>query len=501
MTVGDATSTTGATTAHDPGPARDRADVALESATGQATRALVGPVLARTGHLAEADIAALLEHWAEQRLGSPMSDRRYHWEIGPSTWDLSPVPAAAMWRPREGEWFDREPVAFASRLTLPIAIAETTDLLLGLAARDGPVSTIAERLLADSLPLAEDDVARFIVGHDVWRDTFALWILSASDRARDQFAPLLTALAARYGSRARRDGGVVTGRHFPFHEEPLVSASAHLGTSLTLLGLYPSLIPSLAEFVGARQAEDGGFADPGQPTDVLTSLAAADFLSRLEPSFEPSMTAEFLAARQGSDGFWRALGPEAVWLTAGVARWLDLSRLPFWHRFRWPDVPRWFRDRKTGLPPYRHFSDLGRMFSAVPSLASSHVEVAFLDLAAFGAFNNAAGQQAGDQLLRLLATALEAIPGVRAIRDGGDEFLLVGAPTRRGLAADVAGLQRSWVAARSSTFGEDAQGVVARAVVATGPGRDLVALRERLGREIGSMKHLEPGPTGLLREV
>jgi diguanylate cyclase (GGDEF)-like protein len=70
------------------------------------------------------------------------------------------------------------------------------------------------------------------------------------------------------------------------------------------------------------------------------------------------------------------------------------------------------------------------LFAAVSELAASRVDVAFLDLAGFRAFNNAHGQDAGDAVLAELAAALREIPSAAVVRDGGDEFLVVGAPTR-----------------------------------------------------------------------
>ena len=116
------------------------------------------------------------------------------------------------------------------------------------------------------------------------------------------------------------------------------------------------------------------------------------------------------------------------------------------------------RDRRTGLPFYGYFSDLERLFEAVPGLASARIDMAFIDLAGFGSFNNAFGMAKGDEVLRAFAQALARIPGSMAIRDGGDEFIVLGTPTGTGLPERMAAFRDTWAAEFSATYG---QGVVA----------------------------------------
>jgi GGDEF domain-containing protein len=127
----------------------------------------------------------------------------------------------------------------------------------------------------------------------------------------------------------------------------------------------------------------------------------------------------------------------------------------------------------------------------------------FGDLAGFREFNNAFGQEMGDRVLRTFATALSEIEASLAIRDGGDEFLIVGAPTRHDLADDLEGFRAEWPARFSGEYGPAAGVVAPRFVVSTVDGHDLRAARERLGRAISGVKAEapDPPPEGVLRRL
>ena len=129
--------------------------------------------------------------------------------------------------------------------------------------------------------------------------------------------------------------------------------------------------------------------------------------------------------------------------------------------------------------------------------------MAFADLAGFRAFNNHCGQETGDAVLRLFAGHLRGISGALAIRDGGDEFLVVGAPTRPRLAEAVDACRATWPDLFRSTFGPDVPMVEPRFVVGSAESRRIASLRERLGREIGMTKNepLAGDGRGLLRIV
>ena len=83
-------------------------------------------------------------------------------------------------------------------------------------------------------------------------------------------------------------------------------------------------------------------------------------------------------------------------------------------------------------------------------------------------------------------------------RHGGDEFLVVGAPTRSGLAAALDAFRRAWPARFAARFGEGTP-VVSRILTTSGQSKDLRAMRERLGRALTPLKRAAPpGPDGLL---
>ena len=126
--------------------------------------------------------------------------------------------------------------------------------------------------------------------------------------------------------------------------------------------------------------------------------------------------------------------------------WLRRATAPFAERFTWPHLAVTNRDRRTGLPFYGYFADLERLFEAVPGLGRAPIDLAFIDLAGFGAFNNAFGMAHGRQVLRTFAQALTRIPGSMAIRDGGDEFIVLGTPTGTGLPERMAAFRESWAA-------------------------------------------------------
>ncbi len=195
--------------------------------------------------------------------------------------------------------------------------------------------------------------------------------------------------------------------------------------------------------------------------------------------------------------------PGGPWLTSAVLGWLERAGRPFHERFAWPAVQKWDRDRKTRIPTYTYFSDMARVLGGIPDLRSSAMPVLFCDLAGFKEFNNAKGQQLGDEVLRVFAGALGGLRNARAIRDGGDEFLVIGAPGRPGFVDDVDTLRRAWPATFSAAFGGDGPAVAPRLLVSTATGGTLEATRERLGRLVGDVKvaHPDPSSSGVLVEV
>ena len=164
-------------------------------------------------------------------------------------------------------------------------------------------------------------------------------------------------------------------------------------------------------------------------------------------------------------------------------------------RFRWPGVLRLDLDRRTQLPTYAWFADLVRSAAELPGLAAADWDIAFIDLAGFGAFNTDYGQAKGDEVIGAFGRALGQIPGSRAIRDGGDEFILVGAPGDEGLYDRLDAFRRRWLEEFRSSFGDLSQtGPAADHRVDGRRGSELVAARERLGRRIGELKKASPDP-------
>jgi GGDEF domain-containing protein len=305
----------------------------------------------------------------------------------------------------------------------------------------------------------------------------------------ERLHPIAVAVAESFASRARHEAGVVLGTRFPFHEKPLVSATAQLALALLALGSHVEVVAGAAGFVAGTRQRDGSFGDAGAESDVMTTWVAAELLSVTDPGFELAPTLEWLAARQQSSGFFRALGPEQPWLTLQVVELLRSAQRSFAERFRFPHVQTVNLDRKTQLPFFAYFVELGELFGTLPGTREVELEVGFLDLIGFREFNNRYGQALGDEVLAEFAAALSESSTLRAIRDGGDEFLLVGAPTHRGVFEQIARIQQAWPARFRARFGADAPAVLSRALVATCSGSGLLACREALGRGIGALKH------------
>ena len=109
--------------------------------------------------------------------------------------------------------------------------------------------------------------------------------------------PFAAAIADSYAASARRAGNVVLGTRFPFHGVPLVSASAQLASGLVALGVHPNLAGAMTAWVHAAQHDDGGWGDGDGPSDLLTTLVAAELLARLDPAYDPATTATLFAQR------------------------------------------------------------------------------------------------------------------------------------------------------------------------------------------------------------
>lgn len=441
------------------------------------------------------DPAALFQSWASRRTGADGGPLRYRWTI--STKYLREIPHIGppatwrAWRPAEQEHLEQEHWSLLDRLIVPLVLSETIDFLGTIASEDGTdeLRQQARAFLREALPALYRDSASFASGRNAWGDTFALWCFARRPQALRIFYPHALAAAEFYAGLARDAGGLVPGSRFPFHGVPLASASAQLATGLLALGLHPTLVGQLVRYVADVERPFGGWGDAGGPPDPLTTLVCADLLVRLDPTFWPGATVDYLLGQQGSDGWWRTVGPETLWLTAEIAGLLDAAAAPFASRFRWPQLAREQRDRRTGLPFYWYLVDLAAIFAEIPGLASAPIEMAFLDLARFGDFNNTHGMAMGDEVLRHFATELRRVPESIAIRDGGDEFIVLGTPTSTGLAGRLDEFRnRQWPAAFRAKFGPEVHDVAPRILVTATCAADIVAARDRLGRAIGPWK-------------
>ncbi len=450
-------------------------------------------------------IAPLLGYLSRrEQIADRHSWRRYPWILGfkAEIGDPAYEGRRANWHPREGFWYDSNPTQYAARIMAPALIAVHFQLWSEVALGSDPeLAARATALLRRSIPVAEDDVAEWIAAEDPWRDTFAISQLTAHPLAMAHLRDLVQALANRYGRMAVRDGAV-QGRRFPFFGEPLTSASAHLALGLWRTGTYPRVLPGLYAFTKAMRRPDGGWQDGDQPRDVLTTLAAAELLTALDPTFDPGPTIRFLARHQEPAGWWRALGPEVPWLTASVVDWIRRATGPFTQRFAWPHVAPAVRDRLTGLATIAFFDELAMAVGGLPELSQLPVEFAFIDLAGFGKFNTQHGQVAGDRALRLYAESLRRIPDALVVRDGGDEILVIGLPSARTLEARIDEFMRIWPAEAEQL--QIARGaVVPRVAITSVPAGALHEARNRLGVAIGWLKgdYPDPGPGGVKRRI
>ncbi len=329
-------------------------------------------------------------------LGCPLDDRsllaawrpgrtretgavRYRWAVDPRHAGAPPawVGPEAGWapsRPGDAEALadspDRKP-SFVARLITPLVLADMLEVLGQAVDRADDGAELALCYLDEALPKVRRDAASWVQELHAWSDTWALWALTRRPRALGALHPFARAIADAYAAAARRDGGRVLGTRYPYHGVPLASGSAQLATGLVSLGFHPKLVGTLAGWVRSEQREDGGWGDGAFPSDVLTTLVAADLLATLDPAYEPSSTAAWLARAQRPDGWWRGFGPESTWLSAEILGWLLEASRPFADRFRWPHLALANRDRRTGLPFYGYFSDLERLFAEVPALAAA----------------------------------------------------------------------------------------------------------------------------------
>lgn len=489
-----------------PWLSRARGALLEQSSAAPLTEPLAAALHRTASELGRAASAAeLLQHWSSRSPGHPRSETRYRWELchrrGTPLPPYAPDPAEwTAWRPSEQARLERAPFDFETQLLAPMILTENGELLCEQSKDAGAEGDLARILLDEALPIFRRDFARHVQLAEPWEDTFALWCLTRRPQMLELLHPIAVAIASSYAADC---GSAVRGERFPFHGTPLVSASAQLASSLLLIGMDLQTAAGLADFVRDSRRPSGAWGDGDEPEDVLTTLVCADLLATIDPGFDPGPTLEFIRERQHADGLWRALGPDAPWLTAEILRWATTAVRPFSERFRWPHRAPSVRDQKTGLPFFAHFVELAQLFGAFPTLAESSLQVGFIDLIGFRAFNNRYGQAAGDDVLSLFARELEALPLTRAIRDGGDEFLVLGAPCGGSLRSTLDTFRNSWPQVFRACFGDDVPPVAPRILLGEATGKTLRATREELGRGITALKDMvaEDPTTGFLVEA
>jgi GGDEF domain-containing protein len=463
------------------------------------------------------DVGWLLSTWSARtatRLVASSTGRParrvldYPWPLsldpaGPRPDYVGPNERWRAWRPAEEPFRKADPDRFVARLIEPLVITESAEFLESVIAVDGPGRAGAQALLVQALPAIRRSLAAGASHRHAWADTFALWTLTRRPRLLRRVHPFALAIADGYAATALVDEGIGRGSEAPFQDRPLASVSAQLAGGLIALGLRPKLAANLIGFV--KRAEDalGGWGDGGGPVDVLTTLVAAELLSQTDPEFDPRRTMVALCGLQDPDGWWRASGPDAAWTTRAVAELLVRLELPFAERWRWPQLAIEHRDRRTGLAWGTWLADLGRLMSEVDGLSRSRIEIAFIDLAGFGAWNTRFGQPLGDRVLRSFAQTLDEIQGTVATRDGGDEFVVVGPPTARGLVGLIQQACAAWQVRFRKEFGAELAPVRPRVLITSTSSGRLLAGRDALGFAIGTLKARWPDPpdAGVIEQV
>jgi hypothetical protein len=445
------------------------------------------------------DPVRLLERLERNRIGGRASARRYRWSFPVAGW--LEEDALLGWRPAESEAAGRHREEHAARLWVPPILTKHVEWLEQVARNADPtVARRAREILIEATPTLEDDVARHVMGQDPWADTFMLWVVARRARTLTHVRGLASAIASRYAARASRSGGLVLGRADPFFDKPMPSATAHLASAAAQIGDGIDVVAPAVEWLASQRNRDGGWGDPGQPSDMLTTMAVAELLGQLDPAFDPGSTLGRLGTLVATgDPRPELIGPEWPWVAGELLAFAGWCRRPFRERFRWPHVPAEMMDRKVRVPRYEAYLVDARLFERIPGLSSAPVEIGFLDMAGFGAWNTAYGQAAGDDLLALLTAELRTLPESRTIRDGGDEFLIVGAPESTGLEGRLRALFERWAQVSRETYPE-LPVVPLRAAVAVTRADGLRLARENLGRWIGEVKHRypEPDPKGVV---
>jgi GGDEF domain-containing protein len=377
---------------------------------------------------------------------------------------------------------------FEERYLTPIAICESAELLL----EDG--STTALELYRKLEPVFRRDLVKFALSESPWHDMFALRCLIGCPNFLTAMKPFALTIAGSYASLAERAGGKVEGQRFPFHEKFLVSATSYLAKGLYAIGTSLGLVAELYASVASAVDQNGTWGDAEGAADLMSTLAAVELLMQVDPSFNPEPALKFLIGAKNERQGWAAFGPEEPWLTGIVASTIASAEKPFEERFVWPSLDVSDRDVKTGIANFGWFATVANLLQTIPDLANTNVQIAFIDLAGFKKFNDKYGQDAGDEVISLFAQHINSSEAVAAVRDGGDEFLLVGAPTSSKLAAFIESMRLSWPEVFREKFA-DAVFVAPRIVWSEFKASEIRAARETLGRAVGVLKDSSKTPS------
>src|SRR6476619_5557335 len=110
-------------------------------------------------------------------------------------------------------------------------------------------------MIAEAEPVMRREFAIAVQAQHTWTDTFALWCLVRRPKMLERLQPIALAIAATYAAITK---DAVRGARYPYHETPLVSASAQLAAGLLALGESLPLIAPLAAFVSSSAGDSGG---------------------------------------------------------------------------------------------------------------------------------------------------------------------------------------------------------------------------------------------------
>lgn len=461
-------------------------DAALDAITESVAKAMASTA---AGIARDPTAAITLRHARSRGVRTQWAIVLRHWARVRQTEDVLPgIPWHASPEDRRFEEDSRG-------LLVPLADVNALELVADLASDNGSGIELAARLESAWVDELQAELALFATGQDPERDLLAVRELVAAPRSLDLSWLLAAAIAFRYGQRCRGNGGILVSAA----STPMTLANACLALVLWRLRVYPTIVPQLLSSTSIAADNAGAWLGDDGEMDLLTTIVAAEVLSTLDPDFDPWPTTAALLRRQRPSGTWHDDRVPDVWLTREVVAWLRSVSRPFSERFRWPGVTLLDRDRRTGLPTPGYFVDLERAVTQVAGLRGSTMDLAFVDLAGFGKFNNGFGQAKGDEVIAAFGRALDRVELTQTVRDGGDEFVVMGPPGRRGLTERMSKFGRDWAAEFRDRFGTNVDAVAPRIVVAEGqPASGLAAVRERLGRSIAEAKRaaVDVPPTG-----